>query len=190
MQKTSVTSNFQKFNKRQVALIDRFGIGVSSSMVDVLSQSMELASERGIEYINAPDLAKKEPPYKIKGQAIYNPIPGKKNYQTIRDQKDTKKVLNRTGTLASAFKFFFDLRLIGRESMNKRGLNQYLIVDRKNDVARLRAGFLGNPARALNNVSTKDAATRLRGRRRFVETSFNTMKNIFKKMMLNKRLLA
>lgn len=191
MPRKAVTSNFQKFNKNQRALIARFGFGVNSSIISVMGAAMELASDTGIETINFRDRDKKQVPITVKGQRIYNPILGPKGtYKQVSEQKDTKKVLNRTGALKSAFDFFAAYKMSGALlNYADRKPTHYLISDEKRGVQRLRIGFLGAPAMALNNVSNKSAKTRLRDRRRFVESAFGKVKSIFKKSMINKRLM-
>lgn len=189
MAKNGVTSNFQKFNKNQQALIKRFGIGVTSSIADAMIASMTLARDSGIEHIQVDGMEKKNPPLKIGGKYIYNPIWSKSAYREAKEKKDTKKVLDRTGTLKNAFDFFARFPMPKLIEYSEKAETHYIIFDRIKDVARVRIGFLGTAAKALNNVTAKDAGTRLRGRRRFVESAFSKVKAIFKKSMINKRLV-
>lgn len=190
MPKTGITSNSAKFNKNQKRLVERFGVGVSSGACQLCGVACTVASEDGLENINFPGRAEKNVPYKIQGKYIYNPIAGKQTYKKVKEQKDTKKYLVRTGSLLKALTWFKKF-VNGTEKIetSEKEETHFFTIRREGEKVSARIGFLGDVARALNNGSAKDAGTRLRGRRRIMELAFSKVKTTWKKSMRQKRLL-
>jgi len=191
MAKKGVTSNFARFNKNQRLLIDRFSLGVSASVGDYIRASVTVAKELGLERINVKGIEDKNPPIVAKGQRIYNPIIPYKSYKTVREKKDVKKFLIRTGELSDALGEvgeFTGLRNL--LTAKNRSRNSKFIVETSKGVVRGKIIFSGNPARAINTGGNKASSVRLRGRRRIMESSFSKTRGIWKKNLINKRLLS
>ena len=191
MAKNAVTSNFEKFNKNQRALIERFQLDVNSSVGDYIRASVTTAKEVGLEKILVPKIAEKNAPIRINGKLLFNPILPRSSYKKVHEQKDLKKFVVRSGEMNEAFSEvgeFTGNKRIG--TAKNRSKNSKFVVERIDGNVKGKIIFSGNPARAINRGSGKTQSTGLRGRRRIMESAFTKLRGIWKKQIRNKRLLS
>lgn len=106
MPNSAVKSNYPKFNKRQKALIAKFGLAVDSGVSDIANAVFHVASDQSFRDFPQVTGARPETPAVIKGQTIKNPVQPYSLYKKFKDRTDKKKFTNRTGELKKVFEAF------------------------------------------------------------------------------------
>lgn len=177
MAKTGVRSNYDKFTKKQQKLIADFALAPVLSAGDTLKVVLKIASDTGLQDVSLPKLEEKNTPIKIKGKLIHNPIMPMGIYKKLKEIKDPKKFVNRTGELKKALTACGEFKDLGKAPSKSRDAT--FTASKKGAVAE----FINNTGSALWLSDSPTATKRGIRRRPIVKSAFSKVRGVYKKYL-------